>query len=71
MGKKTSTALVFSVFLVLSLFETHAYGYLDPGSGSYLFQIMLASLVGAAFAVKTYWIKIKEFVKKLFHKIPS
>ena len=63
--------LVSCAFLVLGLLETQAHAYLDPGTGSYLFQIMLASLVGAAFAVKTYWIKIKEFVKKFFHKSAS
>ena len=57
-------------FLFLSLFEARAYAYLDPGSGSYLFQIMVARLVGAAFAIKTYWIKIKNFVKDLFQKHP-
>ena len=57
-------------FLFLSLFEARAYAYLDPGSGSYLFQIMVASLVGAVFAIKTYWIKIKKFVKIFFRKTP-
>lgn len=71
MAQNTSTTLLLSVFLLLGLFVTCAYAYLDPGSGSYLFQIMLASLVGAAFAVKTYWIKIKEIFRKLFHKNPS
>jgi hypothetical protein len=56
---------------MLIVFQTRAYAYLDPGSGSYLFQIMLASFVGTAFAVKAYWIQIKNFLKKLFHKNPS
>lgn len=58
-------------FFMLIVFQTRAYAYLDPGSGSYLFQIMLASFVGTAFAVKAYWIQIKNFLKKLFHKNPS
>ena len=62
--------MVGTVF-VLALSETYVYAYLDPGSGSYLFQIILASLVGAAFAVKTFWVQIKEFLKRLFHKDPS
>ncbi|HMD90625.1 MAG TPA: hypothetical protein VKF38_15835 [Anaerolineaceae bacterium] len=33
--------------------------YLDPGSGSFLLQILLAALLGIAFAVKIYWKKIK------------
>jgi hypothetical protein len=65
--KQLKKSIFLSPFLV-NLFATEAYAYLDPGTGSYLFQIMLASLVGALFAVKTYWNKIKEFVKKFFHK---
>lgn len=69
MARKLLIILFYPVFFLLSTLANHAYAYIDPGSGSYLFQIMLASLVGAAFAVKAYWIKIKEFLKKLFsHK---
>jgi len=63
--------LFYPVFFLLGPLANQADAYIDPGSGSYLFQIMLASLVGAAFAVKAYWIKIKEFLKKIFHKDAS
>jgi hypothetical protein len=33
--------------------------YLDPGSGSFLIQLLIAGLVGAGFLVKVYWKKIK------------
>ena len=46
----------------------HQPAYLDPGSGSYLFQILIASLVGAGFAVKMCWGYIKSFVVLLFTK---
>lgn len=62
--------LLPTIFL-LSLLVRPVYAYIDPGSGSYLFQIMLASLVGAVFAVKTYWVRIKEIVRKIFHKESS
>jgi len=35
--------------------------YLDPGSGSYLLQLLIASVLGAAFAVRLYWTRIKAF----------
>jgi hypothetical protein len=38
--------------------------YLDPGSGSFLIQILLAGGLGAAFLVKTYWRKIKGHFDK-------
>ncbi len=33
--------------------------YLDPGSGSFIIQLLIAGLVGAGFLVKVYWKKIK------------
>jgi len=33
--------------------------YLDPGSGSFLIQLLLAGIVGAGFIIKVYWKKIK------------
>jgi hypothetical protein len=42
--------------------------YLDPGSGSFLIQLIIASLVGAAFVIRTFWSRIKSFFRRLFHK---
>jgi hypothetical protein len=33
--------------------------YLDPGSGSFLIQILIASLLGIGLAVRASWGKIK------------
>jgi hypothetical protein len=32
--------------------------YLDPGSGSFIIQILLASLVGVGFAFRSFWGKL-------------
>ena len=32
--------------------------YLDPGSGSFIIQLIIASLVGAGFILRGYWSKI-------------
>jgi hypothetical protein len=53
------------LFFCLLLPKT-SYAYLDPGIGSYLIQIAIGFLVGAMFAFKLYWRKIKAFIKKLF-----
>jgi hypothetical protein len=37
--------------------------YIDPGSGSFAIQIVIASVLGAAYTVKTFWKNIKQ---KLF-----
>lgn len=43
--------------LFTPLLRPHAY--LDPGSGSFLVQLLIAGLVGAGFLIKAYWKKIK------------
>ena len=42
--------------------------YLDPGSGSYIFQLLIAFLVGAAFLLKVYWQKVRVFLQKMFSR---
>jgi hypothetical protein len=35
--------------------------YIDPGSGSYLLQVVIAAVLGAAFWIKMSWQRIKAF----------
>jgi hypothetical protein len=49
---------------ILNTILTRELFYLDPGSGSFILQIVLASFLGALFAVKLYWKKIKTIFKK-------
>ena len=32
--------------------------YLDPGTGSMILQVIIGCIVGAAYAIKSYWYKI-------------
>ena len=47
---------------------TGGLAYLDPGSGSFILQILIATLVGGMFIVKTYWQRILGFFRKKFSK---
>jgi hypothetical protein len=42
--------------------------YLDPGTGSFLLQLLLATFLGGLFLVKTFWKRIKDFFLRLFSK---
>jgi hypothetical protein len=42
--------------------------YLDPGSGSYFIQLVLASLMGALFILGIYRRKVTDFFRNLFSK---
>jgi hypothetical protein len=44
-------------------FPPRAYAYLDPGTGSYIFQFIIAGIVGIGFLVKVYWGKIKALFR--------
>ena len=38
--------------------------YIDPGSGSYLIQVIIAAILGALFYIKNFWLRIKSFFTK-------
>jgi len=42
--------------------------YLDPGSGSYLISILIATIAGVFIYLATYWRKVKAFFARLFGK---
>ena len=52
------SAAAAAVLLAL-LFPADAYAYLDPGSGSLIFQTIVATLAGVAYGVRLYWSRIR------------
>ncbi len=48
-----------------SLFTQDAYAYIDPGTGSFFLQLLIAGIIGAAFTIKLYWIKLRTFFSGL------
>ena len=48
------------IFAILSLsYFTDAYAYLDPGTGSLIFQSLFAAVAAGAFGLKTCLQKLK------------
>lgn len=63
------TAAGFLALLFLAvLFPRDAHAYLDPGTGSYVLQMIIAGVLGAAFAVKMSWFRIKRFLTGMFSR---
>ncbi len=56
------------IVLIISIIPQNAFAYIDPGTGSYIIQIIIAALVGGLFAIKMFWIKIKTFITSMFKK---
>ena len=56
----------FSLFgaLVLAAAPAALFAYLDPGTGSYFLQMLIAGLMAGLFTLKIYWKKVKSFFKK-------
>jgi len=53
---------IAAVALIIQLLTTpRADAYIDPGSGSFFVQMLLAGLLGAGMAIKAYWGRIKSF----------
>jgi hypothetical protein len=47
---------------------SYTFLYLDPGSGSYLLQVIIAAILGGLMFFKNFWIKVKSFFIKPKHK---
>ena len=50
---------------------THPLLYVDPGSGSYLVQMIIAAVVGALFYFKNLWWRFKSFFTRSKHREPE
>ena len=56
-------AQILTLAIAIDLaFTADASAYLDPGTGSFLFQTVIAVVLGAAFTLKTYWQRVKGFL---------
>lgn len=66
MKRLASVVILALYFMISAVYDAHAY--IDPGTGSYLLQLMAAGLFGLAFTIKIFWRKIKTFVLKMFRK---
>lgn len=61
-------ALFYGVVFFILFFPKLNYAYIDPGTGSYVIQILIAAFISIGFAIRIFWKKIKSFILKLFGK---
>lgn len=59
------------VAAILLVFPANALAYLDPGTGSMMFQMAVAAIFAALFTMKLYWQRVKGAMKRLFRKSPD
>ena len=46
----------------LPLIGENVSAYIDPGAGSLIIQVLIASFLGGLFLIKVFWGKVKAFV---------
>lgn len=62
---KSGSPLLPALLIAMSvfLFVPHqAHAYIDPGSGSLIWQVVIAALLSGMFLIKTYWRRLKRLV---------
>lgn len=59
---------LFFVFLLLFSFSTNANAYIDPGTGTFLLQAILAFISSCIAAILMTWKKFKFFLGKIFKR---
>jgi len=59
---------IMSVMMIMLLLFLNAsqpaQAYLDPGSGSYVFQLLIAGFLTVSVTLKMYWRQIKSYLEK-------
>lgn len=59
---KRSTLIILVLAMAMFLTAAPALAYIDPGTGSFLVQGIIAAVVGAGFAIKLFWHRIKAAI---------
>lgn len=52
------------VGILFTIFTKPAHAYLDPGTGSFLLQVIVGGFLGGVFIIKGYWQRISAFFTK-------
>jgi hypothetical protein len=54
--------------LLLLTLPSVAQAYLDPGTGSYVVQLLIGGLLGGLFALGVFWRRVLAFFRRLFRR---
>ena len=56
--------LILYLMILILLFPKKVYAYLDPGSGSYIFQMLIGVFIGFSFLSRSFIKRFITFIKK-------
>lgn len=69
MQVKARIGLVFAT--ITFAFAPPAHAYIDPGTGSFFLQVLLASIITAGVAIKLYLQRLAGEIRSLISKSPA
>jgi hypothetical protein len=64
----SSASVIIGVCFWLAFAPHPAHAYIDPGTGSYLLQLLIGGLFAAAFTLKAFWGRIRTYLARVFRK---
>jgi hypothetical protein len=65
---KDALRILVMVGVLLLVLARDSFAYVDPGTGSYILQLIMAGLLAAAFTLKSYWRNIAAFLSRLISR---
>ncbi len=71
MRKAPFVPLLSITIVLVMMFERPAHAYIDPGSASYLFQLIAGVLLGGVFLLRTYWNRVATTARALVVRDPQ
>ncbi len=56
------------ILLLFAVEPLSAHAYLDPGTGSFIIQVVIAAVAGISFSLKIYWKKMAGQLSRVFKR---
>ena len=60
------------IFIIMAIYPSAAFAYLDPGTGSIILQVLIGAIAAIVATIKLYWQKLLNFFrvkKKIKNKV--
>jgi ribose/xylose/arabinose/galactoside ABC-type transport system permease subunit len=68
MIKTAAFHLMSIVLLLLVMTERSAEAYIDPGTASYVFQVIAGAVLGGVFLLRTYWNRVVTTLRSVMSR---
>jgi len=55
-------------FILIFLFPSNAYAYLDPGTGAMIIQLIVGGIAAGIVMAKVYWNNLCQYIQVMYNK---